>query len=104
MKSVKLTKKMLTLSPGELLIKLRAVNKELKQAYPQHVYFSKEDYKNLRANTRKLLKKEYPYINSRKLNTAVGMELLNLGPNEGLKDAIRPGYALVDEEAIEKEE
>jgi hypothetical protein len=50
------------------------------------------------------LKKEYPYINSRKLNTAVGMELLNLGPNEGLKDAIRPGYALVDEEAIEKEE
>ena len=37
------------------------------------------------------------------LLSVVGMELLNYGPNETLAEALRPGYALVDEEGIEKE-
>jgi hypothetical protein len=88
--------------PADLLIKLGAVNLEKKVAYPQYVYFSKEDYTSLRKNLKQLAKKSFNGTN-RAINYSVGVDLLNYGPNESLKDAIRPGYALVDEEAIEKE-
>ena len=103
MKIVKITKKMLRMTPSDLLIKLGAVDKQKLQAYPQHVYFSREDYKELRENINKQAKKEFPGATKRGLDSVVGMELLNYGPNETLADAIRPGYALIDEVGIEKE-
>ena len=103
MKTVKVTKNMLKMHPADLLVKLGAVDKEKKFSYPGYVFFSKEDYKELRENLRNRAKKEFPHANKRGLDSVVGMELLNYGPNESLAEAIKPGYALVDEEGIEKE-
>lgn len=103
MKTIKLTKRTLRLHPADLLIKLGAVDLEKKRAYPSHVYFSKEDYKELRVNLRKNAKKQYPGFRSRYIDSAVGMELLNYGPNQNLEEAIRPGYVLVDFDSIELE-
>ena len=100
MKTVKLTKNLLKKAPSDILIALGAVDSGKKQAFPSHVYFSKEDYAQLRKNTLKLFQKEYPGIRVKRLKTSVEMELLNYGPNELLADAIRPGYALIDEEGI----
>jgi hypothetical protein len=101
MKPVKLNKKMLNMHPADLLVKLGATHDTV--AYPQHVYFSSNDYKVLGNNLKKKFKKEYPYLNNNKLDYSVGMELLNYGPNESLSEAISPGYALVDVKAIEQE-
>ena len=103
MKTVKITKKMLKMHPQDLLVELGAVNLEKKQAYPQHVYFSGVDYKQLRQNLNKSARKQYPWLLKKGLDRAVGMELLNYGPNESLAEAIKPGWALVDEEGIEGE-
>lgn len=103
MKTIKLTKKMLKMHPADLLVKLGAVDKEQKNAFPSHVYFSKEDYKELRTNLKFLAKKLAPNSPKRFLNYSVNVDLLNYGPNQGLEEAIRPGYALIDEEAIEKD-
>ena len=103
MKIVKLTKNMLKMHPADLLIKLGLVDKEKKFAYPQHVYFSKEDYKELSKNLKNLAKKSCPNSSDRVINYSIGADLLNYGPNETLANAIRPGYALVDEEGFERE-
>jgi len=49
---------------------------------------------------KKLAKKKYPFLSERKLSTAVGMELLNLGPNED--EDLKDGYIAVDTESIER--
>lgn len=103
MKTIKLTKKMLKMHPADLLIKLNLVNKEKTIVYPQHVYFSKEDYKELRGNLMAYAKKQVPFSTKRLLDCTVGVDLLNYGPNESLADAIKPGYAIIDEEAIKNE-
>ena|ERR1035438_2053342 len=103
MKTVKITKNMLKMHPQDLLIKVGAANVAKKRAYPQHVYFSTEDYRKLRENVRKQARKEYPHATKLGLDSVVGMELLNYGPNESLAEAIRPGYALVDVYWIKKE-
>ena len=103
MKTVKLTKNMLKHHPCDLLVSLGAVDKNNTVTFPSHVYFSKEDYRELRENIRKQAKKEYSNATKTHIDGIVGMELLNYGPNESLAHAIRPGYALVDEEGIEKE-
>ena len=103
MKTIKLTKKMLKMHPADLLIKLGAVDKEEKNVFPSHVYFSKEDYKELRTNLKFLAKKSAPNTSERLLNYSVNVDSLNYGPNQSLEKAIRPGYALIDEEAIEKD-
>ena len=77
MKTIKLTKKMLKMHPADLLIKLGAVDKEEKNAFPSHVYFSKEDYKELRTNLKFLAKKAAPSIPERILNYYVNVDLLN---------------------------
>jgi hypothetical protein len=103
MKAVKLTKRMLKMHPADLLVKIGAVDKDKKQAYPGDVYFSREDYQELKKNLKESAKKESEFRPSTKrLAYIVSVELLNYGPNESLGDAIRPGWALVDEEAIEK--
>lgn len=102
MKTVKITKKMLKMHPADLLVNLGAVDKEKRIAYPQHVYISKEDYKELRKNLKNLAKKSCPGATDHVLTYSIGVDLLNYGPNETLAEAIRPGYALVDEETIER--
>lgn len=102
MKPVKLTKKMLKMHPVDLLVKLGAVDEVKKQTYPQHVYVSKEDYRELRKNLLALAKKGCPGTSSRLINLSVGMDLLNYGPNETFGNVIRPGYALIDVHSIEK--
>lgn len=94
---------MLKHHPCDLLVALGAVDKDNTITFPSHVYFSKEDYRELKQNVRKQARKEFPYATKIGLDSVVGMELLNYGPNESLAHAIRPGYALVDEEGIEKE-
>ena len=100
MESVKLTKNTLKLHPADLLIKLGATIES--SAFPQHVYFSKEDYKLLRQNLIKHIKKVRPEASSKWIQWASGLELLNYGPNESLANAIKPGYCLVGREAIKK--
>ena len=102
MKTVKLTKKMLTLYPGDLLESLGAVNVEAKRAYPQHVYFSKKDYDELTKNVKRLAKKERPDATDKFIANVVGYTMLDLGPNETLADALKPGFAVVDIESIEE--
>jgi hypothetical protein len=103
MKAVKLTQKMLKMHPMDLLVKLGAVDANKKQVYPQHVYLSKEDSKTLKNNLKKSAKESAPNSPTRLLNYLVGCDWLNYGPNEGLAEVIRSGYALVDHEGIEKE-
>jgi len=100
MKSIKLNKSLLKKHPADILVELGAVDKEKKQGYPGHLYFSAQDYKELRNNVTKLAKKERPYAPSKSIQATVGWVLLDYGPNESLGDAIKPGYALIDEEAI----
>lgn len=102
MKILKLTKKMLKMHPADLLIKIGAVDEENKYAYPNFVYFSKSDYKELRKNLKQFAKKSCPETSERLLNYSVNVDLLNYGPNETLAEAIRPGYMLVDYDEIEK--
>jgi spore germination protein GerM len=100
MKAVKLKKAWL--KDAETL--LRAVGAvHGKRAFPSEVYLSKEDYKVLKQNTAKAFKKKYPFILAKKLDFSIGMHLLNLGPNESLGSALKPGVALVDEVRIQEE-
>jgi hypothetical protein len=103
MKIVRVTKKMLNMHPADLLVSLGAVDGEKRTAFPQHVYFSKEDYTSLCQNLKNKFKKEIPGIRGKVLSYSVGMELLNYGPNESYRDAIRPGFALVDFESISQQ-
>jgi hypothetical protein len=99
MKAIKLTKKMLSLEPMDLLVKLGASNETT--AFPQHVYVSKQDYKSIKNNVRKLAKKQFPGFAKKHIDNVVGFEMLSYGPNSVLEDALKPGFAVVDFEAIE---
>lgn len=96
MRVVKLTARMKKMLPDTLLLKLGAVHKGY--GLPTHVYMSKEDYKELTAVVRRQFKKEYP--GSQRTEYSTQMTMLNLGPNTSLQDGIRPGYILVDDDAI----
>lgn len=102
--AVKLTRKMKSMYPDELLVALGAANLKTKTAYPQHVYLSAVDYKNLRKcmyrNERKLAGES---LRPKHVRYAVEMYLLNLGPNEMLRLAIKPGFVLVDDDAIKNQ-
>lgn len=97
MKAIKLSKKDLK-DTTVLLKKANAVVGD--QAYPGAVYISKEDAALLKANLRAAIKKEFPYLKKGKVDYTLGLEWLNLGPNESLQNVIRPGYILVDTTAI----
>jgi hypothetical protein len=96
MKGVKLTKKQMSGDLVYLLTSLGAVYEN--QAFPQHIYVSKETYKTLQDNYKKLLKKDHKNISKHHLEVSMGYEFLNLGPNED--DDVAYGHALVDEDAI----
>jgi len=103
MKVVRITKRMLNLTPGELLLTLGACNKEKTLAYPWHVYFSNQDYNQLKKNTRAVIRAASPYYSKRYIDTQLGYEMLNYGPNTSYAEGVKPGYALVDYDGIEKE-
>ena len=104
MKVIKLTKRDLNLSPDDLLRKVGAVNEDLQRAYPSEVHMSEEDYKTLAKNVKAKFRKEYPYISKKALESAVGMCLLNYGPNtSAFSKAIKPGFVVVDTDKLETE-
>lgn len=100
MKAIKLTKKMLKMTPSALLKELGAYTGTM--GFPEFVFVSKEDAKKLRAIVTSSYKKEFPGLSKQKLAYAVGMEWLSIGPNESLAEAIAPGYILVDEAGLEQ--
>lgn len=104
MKAIKITKRLLNKNPSDLLIELGAVNQEKTIAYPQHVYFSKQDYAALTSAVKKKFRKYYPGINKNQLELAVGMELFSYGPNQNVETALKKGYALIDLESIKEEQ
>ncbi len=103
MKVVKLNKKLLSLHPAIFLKKIGAINVEQTRVFPSDVYLSKKDYKSLEDTVRKMAKKEMPGATKVYINKQVSWEMLGYGPNESLGDAIKDGFALIDEEAIKKE-
>src|SRR5271156_6839651 len=98
MRTVKLTKKMLSLDPMDLLVKLGAANKT--STFPQHVYVSKKDYTAIESAVRKMAKKQFPGYSKKHIDNVVGFEMLNYGPNSLLENALKPGFAVVDVDAI----
>jgi hypothetical protein len=101
MKTIKLTKKMLSMDPVDFLKKIGAVSDN--RAFPQHVYVSKQDYKILENGVRKLAKKQYRGCRKQYIDNVVGFEMLNYGPNQTLEDVLKPGYAIVDFDCIAAE-
>ena len=73
------------------------------RAFPDHVYLSKNDYKAFEKLTAELFKREYPFLRDAKIQASVGMHMLNYGPSTVLQEAIKDGYALVDEVGIAEE-
>lgn len=70
---------------------------------PEHVYWSAEDEKKTKKAIRAAFLKRYGYMTKRSLDNGVGMEVLNYGPNSSLKNVIKPGYIVVDINAISRE-
>lgn len=105
MKVIKLTAKMKKMYASELLIEVGAANKAGTRGYPEHFYFSREDYEALRkvmlSSEAKAAGEKKP---SRRTVCAVEMSLLNLGPSLSYQEAIKPGYALLDVAAIKAKE
>ena len=85
---------------SSLLIDVGAVDTKTNSAFPSHVYSSKEDIKRMTREITKAFKKEYPYLRSEKIRVSVAMHMLNLSPNESLAQAVKPGFVLVDDNAI----
>lgn len=75
------------------LLKRAGLVKE-QQAYPSNLFVSKKTYMAIKAAIMVQLKKQYPYINRKKLKLTAGMELLNLGPVV-IDKGIETGYAVV---------
>ena len=101
MKLVKLTKKMLKLAPSEFLIEIGAVDMEMKKAFPDYVYMSKEDLQTQKKNLVKLVNKNHKDMTKHYRQNVVGLETLNYSPAELLKDALKKGYCLVDFSGID---
>ena len=101
MKVIKLTAKMKKMYASELLKALGAVTLKGDVGFPQHVYFSKQDYAELRAY---MLASECKIAGCKKptkhIKCAVEVSLMNLGPSSLYEEALKPGYVLIDTRAI----
>lgn len=80
-----------------LLRDAKLVNEEKNIAYPSNIFVAEVDYRKIRSTITKLFKKQYSYLNPIRLRSGVEMHLLNLGPNQSLEKAIKPGFAVVKE-------
>jgi diphthamide synthase subunit DPH2 len=103
MKTIKLTKKMLQMHPADLLVKLGAVNLTKKRAYPSEVYFSQADNKKLLKNLEKRANKKLKGCSKKAIEYSVNMDWLNYGPNSGLEEVLKSGWAVVDTGTIDKD-
>lgn len=83
----------------EFLNKMGA--KDGNTSYPGHVYLSTEDAAQLRRANRRMFRAKYPYASKLKIDSMIGTFWLMYGPNQSISKAVRPGYALVEVEAIE---
>ena len=98
MKTVKLTKKMV----NDLVYLLKRVGAiQGKRAFPNYVFVNPKDAKLMVAAIKRVAKKEYPYLKTKKLAATVGMHWLNLGPVEC--KGVQRGYALFDQHGFELE-
>lgn len=102
MKTVKLTRKLLKLTPAEICVKVGAADIKNRQTFPQHVYASKKDMEKIRLNLTRLAKREHPKAAKKFINGIVSYEMLQYAPNGSLEDAIKDGHLLVDEDSIEQ--
>lgn len=68
-----------------------------RQAHPNKVYVSKNDYKKIKLNTIKNFKKQYPNLKRKTIEKETGFYLLDLGPNTSLDIAIKDGWMIVTE-------
>jgi len=68
---------------------------ENNQCDPSRVLCSTEDLKLFKKATKELFKKQYPFARSIKIESGVAMHLLNLGPSERAKQAIKKGYLII---------
>lgn len=90
-----------TFQSGDLVKLLRAakaVNDAGTHSHPGDVYVHPADARRIRKALKRHAKKLHKYLVGRRLETAVAMHWLNLGPNEST--AAKLGYALVDRRAI----
>lgn len=99
-KLVKLTKSSLSDYP-ELLSHCGAIYGD--KAFPEHVFLSDVDLKELVKNILKKAKQEAPTLSGPKLSAAMGYHRLNLEPNKTLKHVIKPGYAIIDDLTLERD-
>lgn len=67
------------------------------QAYPSNLHISLVTQKKINKEIKAAFKKQYPGISKRKLDSVTGMHFLNLGPSTILQEAIKPGYAIIEE-------
>lgn len=70
------------------------------QAFPSNVFVNPIDYNKIKRGTREAFLREMPYLkyNKRKLNSAIAMHLLNLGPIPN--KAVVSGYVIVNTRGI----
>ena len=90
-KTLKLSKKHLS-DPIHLLVSIGAVENE-NELLPNKVFMNVKDYKKMKSLLKARVKKEKPYLPSKKIETTVGMHLLNYGPVD-VKFGVQEGYAI----------
>lgn len=100
MRVVKVTKSLLKKAPAEFLASVGAVDQATKVAFPFCVYMAEKDFDTLFKNFRKFVDKEFKGFTKDYRKKVVSAENLNFGPEECLKNIIKKGYILVDDEAI----
>lgn len=64
------------------------------KALVDKVFWSEADYKKLKSELTKEFRKQYSYLRKDKIDSSVGMYLLNLGPSQSVEKVLKPGWAL----------
>ena len=62
---------------------------------PSRVLCSSKDLKLFQKATKEVFAKVYSWSTPKSLQSSVSMYLLNLGPSERAKQAIKPGYLII---------
>lgn len=80
-----------------LLTRAGLVNLQEKTAFPNNIFVNEDTYKKIKAELKKLYKKENPLLSKKRIEYSVEMHLLNLGPSVVLNGGkkLPNGYAIV---------
>jgi hypothetical protein len=62
---------------------------------PTKVFVSKKDQKLIEKTIAQKFKKQYPYVRKQKLESSVGLYLLNLAPSGKLETVLKDGFIVV---------